>query len=159
MSWYKVIPDYPPDFFFRKDFNFIKILNMFPFPDTLQKPAGKQEFSFTEEWKYWGKLGKWYSMFRNWKLLFSTLFLPQNSGFWKSILEDVLQSLQPVNLQPLKLSLKWAQFFIPGNIFDYSYIYLWNAGLEAWSFINGGLTSYYFVSVSWLSSSCHIKRW
>lgn len=44
-SLYKVIPDYPPDFFFRKDFNFnIKVLNTFPFPDTLQKPAGKQEF-------------------------------------------------------------------------------------------------------------------
>lgn len=47
MSLYKVIPHYPPDFFFRKGFNFnIKILNTFPFPGTLQKPAGKQEFFY-----------------------------------------------------------------------------------------------------------------
>lgn len=45
MSLYKVISDYPPDFLFRKGFYFnIKILNVFPFPGTIQKPAGKQEF-------------------------------------------------------------------------------------------------------------------
>lgn len=53
MSLYKVISDYPPDFLFRKGFYFnTKILNVFPFPGTLQKPAGKQEFFFAEESKY-----------------------------------------------------------------------------------------------------------